>query len=187
MAERRKGRGRLSAIDMLPPEAEEVVAWAYGELRDRTREQKDIHAEFNEKLAKLGLGPISYSAFNRHSFRLAIMARRHEEVRAITSALTERLDPEDADDLTIMAAETLKTLVYELMEGDGLKPKDALELAQALRAAETAAKMPLQRRREMEATFAAQVDGALKRVGSEKGLDKDTLAAIREGVLGVKS
>ena len=46
---------------------------------------------------------------------------------------------------------------------------------------------PLQRRREMEAKFASQVDSALKRVGSEKGLDKDTLAAIREGVLGVKS
>lgn len=187
MAERRKGRGRLSVIDLLPPEAEEAVAWAYNELRERDRTQKDIHAEFNDKLAEVGVGPVSFSAFNRHSFRLAMMARRHEEVRAITSALTERLDPEDADDLTIMAAETLKTLVYELMEGDSIKPKEALDLAQALRAAEAAAKMPLQRRREMEAKFASQVDSALKRVGAEKGLDKETLGAIREGVLGVKS
>ncbi|HRM74550.1 MAG TPA: DUF3486 family protein, partial [Paracoccus sp. (in: a-proteobacteria)] len=116
MAKRRAGRGRLSTIDLLPAEADDTVTWAFGELRERARTQQDIHAEFNKRLAEIQLGPISFSAFNRHSIRLSAMARRHEEVRAITSALTERLDPGQADDLTIMAAETIKTLVFELME-----------------------------------------------------------------------
>ena len=91
MSDRRRGRGRLSSIDLLPEEADGVVAWAFQELKNRERMQKDIHEEFNEKLSELSLGPISLSAFNRHSIRLATMARRHAEVRAITSSLTAQL------------------------------------------------------------------------------------------------
>ncbi len=185
MADRRKGRGRLSTIDLLPAEADDTVAWAFAELRERSRTQQHIHEEFNEKLAEIGLGPISFSAFNRHSIRLAAMARRHEEVRAITSALTERLDPDQADDLTIMAAETIKTLVYELMEGD-VTPKQTLELARALHAAQVAAQMPLARKREVQAQFAAQVDQAIDKVRTEKGLTEDQAAFFRREVLGVK-
>ena len=186
MAKRRAGRGRLSTIDLLPAEADDTVTWAFGELRERARTQQDIHAEFNKRLAEIQLGPISFSAFNRHSIRLSAMARRHEEVRAITSALTERLDPGQADDLTIMAAETIKTLVFELMEDGKVSPKQTMALANALRAAEAAAKMPLTRRREMEAQFAAQVDQAIDKVRTEKGLTEDQAAFFRREVLGVK-
>lgn len=182
---RRQGRGRLSAIDLLPPEAGEAIQWAFGELRSRERTQLDIHAEFNDKLASLGLGPVSYSAFNRHSIRLATMARRHEEVRAITSSLIDRLDPEEADDLAIAAAETLKTLVYELMEGS-VTPKQTLELARALQAAQAAAQMPLARKREMQAQFTRQVDEAIDKVRTEKGLTEEQAAFFRREVLGVK-
>ncbi|MDO5631122.1 MAG: DUF3486 family protein [Paracoccus sp. (in: a-proteobacteria)] len=182
---RRRGRGRLSAIDLLPVEAADAVAWAFNELRERNRTQIEIHDEFNEKLVALGLEPVSYSAFNRHSIRLASMARRHEEVRAITTALTDRLDPDAADDLTIMAAETIKTLVFELMEGS-VTPKQTQELANALRAAEAAAKMPLIRKREIEAQFARQVDDAIDKVRVEKGLTDEQAAFFRREVLGVK-
>ena len=56
--EKREGRGRLSSIELLPAEADEAVAWAAAELIDRTRTADDIHAEFNGKLAAIGLGPI---------------------------------------------------------------------------------------------------------------------------------
>lgn len=185
MADRRKGRGRLSTIDLLPDEADDIVAWAFGELRERSRTQQDIHAEFNDRLAGIGLGPISFSAFNRHSIRLAAMARRHQEVRAITSSLIDRLDPEQADDLAIAAAETLKTLVYELMEGE-VTPKQTLELARALQAAQAAAQMPLARKREMQAEFTAQVNQAIEKVRTEKGLTEEQAAFFRREVLGVK-
>lgn len=183
---RRQGRGRLSAIDLLPSLADEAIEWAYAELRAQKRTQLDIHAEFNQRLAEIGLGPVSYSAFNRHSIRLAGMARRQEEVRAITASLVERLDPGDSDDLAIAAAETLKTIIYELMEGE-VTPKQSLELGRALQAAQTASQMPLARKREMQAKFAQQVDEAIEKVAkTEKGLTDEQAAFFRREVLGVK-
>ncbi len=188
MAARRKGRGHLSSIDQLPDEADHIVAWAFQELKNRDRLQKDIHAEFNERLAELGLGPISLTAFNRHSIRLASMARRHEEVRAITAALTERLEPGQTDDLTIMAAETIKTLIFEMMEeGKASSPKAAMELARALQSAVNSQKLSVDRRRALQTQFETQVDDAIEKVQSEKGLSAEQAAFFRREVLGVKS
>ena len=131
----KQGRGRLSSIDLLPPDADPIVAWAFQELKARERLQKDIHEEFNERLDAVGAGPISMSAFNRHSISIARIARRHEDVRQMTAALTERLEPGQTDDLTIMAAETIKTLVFELLQDEDLKPKEAMELSRALQSA----------------------------------------------------
>ena len=188
MVDRRKGRGRLSSIDLLPAEADHIVAWAFQELKDRERLQKDIHDEFNEKLAVLDLGPISLSAFNRHSIRLASMARRHEEVRAITSALTERLEPGQTDDLTIMAAETIKTLIFEMMEdGKASSPKAAMELARALQSAANSQRLSVDRKRAVQTQFESQVEGAIEKVSAEKGLTADQADFFRREVLGVKS
>src|SRR5688572_17965119 len=119
---RRSGRGRLSSIELLPVEAEPVVAWAMQELRARKHTQVDILDEFNKRLRAVAveigtpIAPVSLSAFNRYAIRLASIARRLEETREIAGALTERLQPGDADDLTVMVAETIKTLVFELLE-----------------------------------------------------------------------
>ena len=144
---RRSGRGRLSSIELLPADAEPIVAWAMQELRLRKHTQVDILNEFNVKLRKLAVeigepvAPISLSAFNRYAIRLASTARRLEETRAIASALTERLEPGDTDDLTVMVAEAIKTLVFEILESseDGsVDTKGAMELARALQAAASA-------------------------------------------------
>lgn len=181
------GRGRLSSIDLLPEEADPIVSWAFQELRDRDRMQKDIHAEFNEKLAELGLGPISASAFNRHSLGVARLARRHEEVRHMTSVLTERMEPGQTDDLTIIAAETIKTLIFELLHNDeGMTPKAAMELSRALQSAVNAQKVPLDRKRAQMAQFEKQVDGALEKVAEEAGLGDDRIAQLRREFLGLK-
>ncbi len=164
------------------------MAWAFQELKERDRPQVEIHAEFNERLAEMKLGPISLSAFNRHSIRLASMARRHEEVREITSALTDRLDPGQTDDLTIMIAETIKTLVFEILEnGDKLTPKAAMELARALQSTVASQKLSVDRKRQIQEQFEDQVDGAIEKVMDEKGLNAETAAFLRAEVLGVKS
>lgn len=187
MAARRKGRGRLSSIDLLPAEADHIVAWAFQELKMRERTQLDIWFEFNDKLAEINLGPISKTAFNRHSIRLASMARRHEEVRAITAALTERLEPGQTDDLTIMAAETIKTLLFEMMEDENLTPKGAMELARALQSAVASQKLSLDRKRAIQAQFENQVEDAIEKVSAEKGLNAEQADFFRREVLGVKS
>ena len=196
---RRHGRGRLSSIDLLPPEAEPTVAWAMGELRARKHTQVDILDEFNKRLRKLAaemdveIAPISLSAFNRHALRLATMARRLEETREIAGALTERLGPGDSDDLTVMVAETIKTLVFELLE-TGVKngkptiePLDAMALAKALHAATSAQSVSSRRRQSVEADFAAKAAKAVDQVGKAKGLTGETVAAIKAQILGVRS
>lgn len=185
---RRNGRGRLSSIDLLPDAADPIVAWAFQELKDRDRLQKDIHAEFNDRLEEIGAGPISLSAFNRHSIRLAAMARRHEETQRITAALMERLEPGQTDDLTIMAAETIKTLIFEMLEdGDDLTPKAAMELARALQSAVNSQRLSVDRKRAIQAQFENQVDDAIEKVSAEKGLTADQAAFFRREVLGVRS
>ena len=127
--EKREGRGRLSSIELLPAEADEAVAWAAAELIDRTRTADDIHAEFNGKLAAIGLGPISRSAFGRYSIRQSSLARRREVTREIVAAINAKLNIKDMDELSIVLGDTLKMVVFETLERGaekGFSPKDLL-------------------------------------------------------------
>jgi hypothetical protein len=196
---RRTGRGRLASIELLPEEAEPIVAWAMAELRARKHTQLDILDKFNVQLRKLAveldrpIEPISLSAFNRYALRMATMARRLEETREIAGALTERLQPGDTDDLTIMVAETIKTLVFEILESSTDKKgrltidtKGAMELANALRAAAAAQSISSDRRAKVEKELAEKAGKAIDQVAKEKGLTAETVEAIKAKVLGVK-
>jgi hypothetical protein len=191
-----KGRGRLSAIDLLPEECDAAVAWAAQELTRRERTQLDIYGEFREKLVAVqgetgaGFDIPSFSSFNRYSVKLAAMARRIEETRNIAAALSDRLDAGASDDLTIIAAEAIKTLIFEILQsaGDGgLSTKGAQELANALRAAAAAQSVSTARRQKVEAEFAEKVDEVVEKVGSEAGLSGEAVAKLRREFLGVRT
>src|SRR5690606_17309371 len=122
---RRRGRGRLSGIELLPPEADDIVIWASRELSKRERTQTDIYAEFRDKLIALqgeqGLGfdiP-AFSSFNRFSIKQAELGRRLEETRQSSSSLAARLEGIGNEDLTTMVIEALKTLIFEIVSGGG--------------------------------------------------------------------
>ncbi len=186
---KRRGRGRLSNIKMLPPEADEIVRWAALELREEKRTQLDIGNEFNEKLAVIGLDPISPSAFNRHSVRIADMIRRANQTREIAAVLTEKMGPGQSDDVTITLAEMIKTLLGELLDkaGEaGFSPKAAMEMASALKSAAGAQKISSDRRLKVETELAQKVDAALDTVSKEAGLSAEMADEIRRKVLGVK-
>lgn len=193
---RNAGRGRLSAIDLLPEAASEAIAWAAAELSGRDRTQTDIYLEFCAKLDDvrtrhgLEFAVPSFSAFNRYSLRLAAMTRRLEETRQIAATISERFDAETSDDLTLMAAEAIKTLVWEVLQAGGeagISTKGASELASALRHAAAAQSVSSERRRKLEAEFAAQAERAVDAAGRAKGLSADTIEAIKTGILGVQS
>lgn len=193
---RRKGRGRLSGIDILPEVCSEAIAWANQELAGRERTQADIFHEFCEKLdyirrtEKLEFDTPSPSAFNRYSMRQAAMMRRLEQTREIAKTLSERFDAGTSDDLTLMAAEAIKVLVFELLESGGeagMTPKSAMELANALRAATAAQSVSSDRRRKVEAEYDAGAEAAIEKVAKAKGWTKKTANAIKAEVLGVKS
>lgn len=195
---RRQGRGRLSSIDLLPEEASDVVVWAAQQLSARERPQTEIYAEFRQRLIALqgeqGLSfdiP-SFSAFNRYSVRQAMMSRRLEETRQISSALADRFDGVEAEKLTVMAIEAVKTLIFELVtEGGeaGYSPKAAMEMARAIHALVSASTMSTAQRRRFESELEKKTDEALEKVAevaTEAGLSAERIAQLKRDFLGVR-
>lgn len=140
------GRGRPTNIEMLPEACAPIVAWAADELQKRDRTQTDIYSEFVSQLeaiqrehrGELEFAIPSFSAFNRYSIKLATLTSRLNETREIASTLAEKFDAADSDNLTLIAAEAIKTLIFELLTNSGeagIDPKGAMSLANALRAA----------------------------------------------------
>ena len=173
------GRGRLSGIELLPDECSPVIAWAADMLQDRDRTQLDIYQEFSAKLealqrehrGELEFAIPSFSAFNRYSIKLASMTRRLNETREIASAIAGKFDPEASDNLTLIAAEAIKSLVFELLTNSGeagLDPKGAMSLAAALHKA-------------------TQAEEAVTKVAKAKGLTAETTQDILSQILGVKT
>lgn len=192
----KKGRGRLSAIELLPPECDGIIAWAAQQLADRDCNQTEIYAEFVQKChalmaqhhGELEFTIPSSSSFWRYGFRLAAMTRRLEETREIASTLALRFNAEGSDDLTRIAAEAIKALIFELLtiagEG-GMKASDAMMLASALKAAAQAQGISTERRQKLEKEFKGRVDEAVAVVARTKGLTNETAEAIKAQILGV--
>jgi hypothetical protein len=190
-----RGRDRLSAIDLLPEECSDIIAWADQQLANRDRTQLDIYAEWKEKLIALqgetgiGFDIPSFAAFNRYSIRLSQMTRRLEQTREIAATISKRMDASVSDDLTLIAAEAIKTLIFELLQqgGDaGLSPKGAMELANALRAATAAQASSTSRRQKIEKEFKSKVEAVTDAMVKQVGLSADQVAQIRRDVLGVR-
>ncbi len=191
-----RGRGRLSSIELLPSAVDGIIAWASQELAGRERPQTEIYDEFHGKCTalmaehrgELEFDIPSFSAFNRYSIKLATLTRRLEETREIAASMADRFDPQGSDDLTRIAAEAVKTLVFELltMSGEGgLPAKDAMQLANALRAAVQAQGLSTDRRQKIEKEFEGKVDVAVEAVAKSRGLTKETSEAIKAQILGV--
>lgn len=192
-----KGRGRLSLIDQMPDECDPIITWAASELSDREKTQTDIYAEFVQRCeelmaahrGELDFDIPSFSSFNRYSMRLTKMTRRMDETRQIVSALSDGFDAKDSDDLTIMAAETLKSLIFHMManaDAEDVDPKDVMHMASAFRQSVQAQSMSSDRRRKIDDEFKDKVGDAVTAVAKAKGLTKETSNAILTEILGVE-
>lgn len=191
-------RGRLSGIELLPTEASPIIAWANEQLRDRDRPQTEIYRAFYERLevlqeehrGELEFDIPSFSAFNRHSIKLATLSRRLDETRQISAALAKSFDAKSSDDLTIIAAEAIKTLVFEVITSAGearIDPQGTMQLAGALHKAAQAQGVSTARRAKVEKEFAGQVGEALERVKKATGMSADTAEQIKAQILGVRA
>lgn len=186
----RQGRGRLSAIDQLPDEAEEDVIWVLEQLRDRSRSQKDILPDFNARLGAKGIDPISPSSFNRYAVRKALQWRRLDEFQALAGELRQTLTAEGPDEVTVLVAEFVKMAAFELLEGGELKSKEVMELSRALQSAVSAQRGSEEYRKQLERRVAAQLEDAadtVESMGREAGLSPERLAELRRKFLGVGS
>ena len=200
MPERRRGRGYLSAIETLPEECDEDIAWAMAELRDRKMPQTEILRGFNARLADRGIKGISKSSFSRWSVRLAIESRKLQASRQIMDAVLGRIEMGERSDGMIAATELIKVRILEMvMSEETPDPKllgdAALSLqrlsATAAREAEVqrrdrrdqAARDAEQAERDRAQAEAAEAAEAATRIGKEAGLSAERLAEMRRGLL----
>lgn len=191
----RKGRGRLSAIDRLPPECRPAIDKAVDALRDREKTQTEIYEAFHidlEAILKEHRGELEFtipsiSAFNRMSLNMASVSMRMDMTREITGVLAEKFDAGASDDLTVIAAEAIKTLVFEIVTQSGeagVDPKGAMQLASALRSAAQAQGVSTDRRVKVQKEFGEQVEEAMDKVQKETGMSSDTAQEIIDKILG---
>ena len=192
-ADRRTGRGHLTSLDLLPEEAREDVVWAVAELNGRSRTQADILIDFNDRLARKGIDPISRSAFNRASIRLAAMSTRLNEARRIFEGLAPQFTAERVDENTVALGEFIKLLVFELAQAEGqdIGTKGAMELARAHLAVIQGQKISADRRAKLEEVKGKIVKAAESAVdtvaGAGKAVDKaEVLRRIREEIYGIQ-
>jgi hypothetical protein len=180
-------RNRLSTIDLLPAEAEPDVAWAIAELEAGNRHQKDIWAEFNARLADRGIGPVSHSTFGRYALRKRRAFARLREVREISTALTNALEPGGDDDLTVAVAQLIKTAAFEVLESGGkFDARDLESLGKALQATQKAMQSSASRRQADHDQVAKKAGDAVAAIAREAGLSKERIGQLRREFLGIR-
>lgn len=189
------GRGRLSSFDLLPTEAEGIVAWAALELADRDKTQTEIYAEFVTKCealmaehrGELEFDIPAFSSFNRFSIRQARMSKRLTETREIVAVLAQKHDAKASDDLTIIAGEMIKSVVLHMLgdAADGIAPKQLKELADAFRSAQAAQNLSTTRKAKETAALQDRLTEAVTTAAKAKGLTAETTEAIKAEILGV--
>ncbi len=186
-----RGRGRLNSVQLLPPEAEEDVAWAYAALRDRKQTQEDILESFNLRLAVKGLGPISKSAFSRASIRSARTAHKLGEVREIASTLATKFEDGTNEDVIILVSEMIKTTIFEMLENLGsLKPSPMMaemmaNYASALKSAQQAQKVAADTKKVVNDNFKKQLSDTVDKVAQVKGLSPEAKEEFKKLLFGV--
>jgi hypothetical protein len=183
----RKGRGRLNSLQLLPPEVNHIVSWAAGELQDTNRSQLDIYQEFSDKLnhakresrGELEFVIPSFSSFNRYSIGLDEMTREINEAREMAAAIAGTFDAEESDDLTLIAVEAIKSLIFTTVrtKRGKLDTKDTKQLADALRSALTAQNISTTRRQKVEAEYKKAL-GEVKDAVRKAGVSDETMDEI---------
>jgi len=186
---RRAGRGQLSSIDVLPEEADEAIAWANMQLRERKMPQQEVLRQFNAMLADHGIPAITRSAFSRYSIRIAIEMRKMEASRQIMDAVLSRIAPGERSGDMIAATELVKYRILEqVMAEEEPNPKLLLNATLALqRLSSIAAREAEGQRREKQDEKQAAEEKALAmakvaKAGKEGGVSAETLAVINQAL-----
>lgn len=180
-SKRREGRGHLSSIDMLPDEAEAAIVWANNELRERKLPSAVILAEFNEKLADVGIGPVSKSAWGRYAVRKAIQFRRLDEIQRMGGELARTMDAKAPDEVTVAVAELLKVAAFEILEEGDVSTKGIMELSRALQSAVSAQKTSAEYRERLEKEVQARLAEAARQageIGKKNGVTPEAMEKI---------
>lgn len=195
MAGRDTGRGRISSIDRLPAWCDDAVRSAFTALKEAKLTQIEILDDLNGAIRAAAweegitdpaaIPQISKSAFNRRSMRLAAMGRRLEETREIAAILTPKFEGENAEQITLLLAQTIKSLTFEMLESagdlkaDGETAEMLMFASRALKHAEEAQKISADTKARILRDFTTKAKEAVDRVGKARGLSPDDVAGFK--------
>jgi hypothetical protein len=188
---RRRGRGRLSSIDLLPEEAQDDVRWAIDELNANRRSQEEILSSFNLRLAVKGIGPISRSAFNRKSLRQAEETRDLILMREAANGWGEKFEDGIDETVTMLISETIKAATYFMLRSGGRLPftsknaESVMFLARALKDVTSSEKVTADLKQLSDKQFVRKADAAIDKVAAVKGLSADAKKALRAELFGL--
>jgi hypothetical protein len=185
-----RGRGRLSSIQLLPDEAFPHVRAAIEALKENKRPQESIREELNEHLLALGLDPVSRSAFNRYSLRLAIQGGKLQRAREVGAMWAESLKDAPKDDVSLLLNESLMVLIYDIVTehqvNDGaMSIKMIKEAALAQRNLLLGKKALVETAVTRKAELEAKVDEAVTVAAKAAGLSAETAEEIKSKILGI--
>lgn len=201
MAQRKPRRGRISSLDTLPAWCDDAKHEAYTALKERKLTALEILDNFNNaiRLAAFENGltgdavpQISRSAFNRASLKTAILGRRLEDMTQMAAAIGPKLDKASDESLTVLVVETIKTLIMEMMSNagelaaNGETAQMLMFTSRAMLDAVKSKKISVDQWKRGEEELRAKTSEAVDAVAKAQGLTADTVAAIKEKILGVK-
>lgn len=198
MAKGRKGRGRLSSIDLLPKQADHIITWAAQALSSRDETQTEIYAEFVrqcEALMAEHRGEIdfeipSFSSFNRYSMRQAKLIHRIDQTRDIVASVSGKMNAKSSDDLAVITGEMIKSLVLQMIAGadeDSVEAKDVMQMASAYRQAIQGLNLSADRRHKADVELKKKVDGAINAAAKVTGMTREVADKVKAEILGVTS
>jgi hypothetical protein len=185
---RRRVAAQRSSIARLPPSIKDAVDAAVREGRAST---DDIVA----LIKNLG-GEASRSAVGRYRFNQDRIFAAQRQASELSKIWVERFGREPDGDVGRLISEMLKTVVFEHLaegvggeEGGEFDPGQISKLANAIHKLAGADKLTADRilkvRREASVETAKKAAAAAVAVAGEKGLSADTVALIRQKILGV--
>jgi hypothetical protein len=111
----------------------------------------------------------------------------------IAAVLAPKLDQAGDNSVTLMVAETLKTLLFEMLsnagelKADGDTAEMLMMTARALTAAEQAKKISSETRKKIEAELHDKAAKAVDAVAKTAGLTADTVKSIKSKILGINT
>jgi hypothetical protein len=182
---------RKSKIERAPSEAREKLNEAYRSGRFDTLDKLLDYAR-----TALGLD-VSLSSLHRHTQKLDVVGERIRRSKDMAAALVDRFGDVPENKAARLNIQFLHSAIMDLMsaaddEGEPLEltPVQVMALAKAVsdlaRAEKTDADRMLKVRKEAAEEALSAVDEELKKA-KQPGLSKETVAAIRQKVLGVQA
>lgn len=182
-----------SAVERLPKDVrDQLEAWLR-EFIDGRLQLDEVMTRLDAQFAdQLGDAMPSRSSLHRHSQKFADMAARLKRSREISDQLIAQVGPDVADGKGFkVLVQGFESMAFDYMMNLGpeetLDPENLMFFARAIGAVASAQKTDTDRALKVRALALKDAAVAAEKVAKKAGVSKETLDAIRAGILGVKT